>query len=88
MSTRPVVGSLPNVQLSWEIVNGVAQREIQRGAWLHAKPSNGSRAPAESVAHDVLEELPGQTLHLQAYGRSWRVIRSRCARPPKPGTRT
>lgn len=24
-----------NVQLIWEIVNGVAQREIQRGAWLH-----------------------------------------------------
>jgi len=33
-----------------------------------AKPSNGSRAPTESVAHDVIEELPGQTLHLQAYG--------------------
>lgn len=24
-----------NVQLIWEIVNGVAQREIQQGAWLH-----------------------------------------------------
>ncbi|HEV7423218.1 MAG TPA: LysM peptidoglycan-binding domain-containing protein [Mycobacterium sp.] len=24
-----------SVQLIWEIVNGVAQREIQRGAWLH-----------------------------------------------------
>jgi nucleoid-associated protein YgaU len=24
-----------NVQLIWEIVNGVAQREIQEGAWLH-----------------------------------------------------
>jgi nucleoid-associated protein YgaU len=23
------------IQLIWEIVNGVAQREIQRGAWLH-----------------------------------------------------
>lgn len=25
----------PKVQLIWEIVNGVAQREIQQGAWLH-----------------------------------------------------
>lgn len=25
----------PNVQLMWEIVNGVAQREIELGAWLH-----------------------------------------------------
>lgn len=24
-----------NVQLIWEIVNGVAQREIQQGSWLH-----------------------------------------------------
>jgi nucleoid-associated protein YgaU len=24
-----------NLQLIWEIVNGVAQREIQQGAWLH-----------------------------------------------------
>ncbi len=24
-----------NVQLIWEVVNGVAQREIQQGAWLH-----------------------------------------------------
>jgi LysM repeat protein len=29
----------PQVQLIWEIVNGVAQRETQRGAWLQSRTS-------------------------------------------------
>jgi nucleoid-associated protein YgaU len=45
-----------NVQLSWEIVNGVAQREIQRGAWLHI-PDLSNVGHHTVVADETLEVL-------------------------------
>jgi len=45
-----------NVQLIWEIVNGVAQREIQQGAWLHI-PDLTNVGHHTVVADETLEDL-------------------------------
>jgi nucleoid-associated protein YgaU len=45
-----------NVQLIWEIVNGVAQREIQRGSWLHI-PDLANVGHHTVVADETLEGL-------------------------------
>jgi nucleoid-associated protein YgaU len=46
----------PNVQLIWEIVNGVAQREIHKGAWLHI-PELADVGHHTVVADETLEGL-------------------------------
>jgi len=45
-----------NVQLIWEIVNGVAQREIQQGTWLHI-PELADVGHHTVVAGETLEGL-------------------------------
>jgi nucleoid-associated protein YgaU len=45
-----------NVQLIWEVVNGVAQREIHQGAWLHI-PDLANGGHHTVVANESLQSL-------------------------------
>ena len=45
-----------NVQLIWEVVNGVAQREIHKGAWLHI-PDLANGGHHTVVANESLQSL-------------------------------